>query len=154
MFTHSCFIKNTSDQLKDILVGLGYKEIKSISKYNGRKEYLYCSCGKFSEEPLHFCKSDKYAIYCQNEETFIAVASIRDDTDKNQWFASNYFDRNMRPDSFVKCLSEDYKDFFGDCPYTRNYDDYHKATVNELIKFFTKTYIQNESTDQAWSIRD
>ena len=89
-----------------------------------------------------------------NEDLFLAIAALRDDTDKNQWFASNYFNKNMNPDSFVKCTTDDYKEFFGDCPYTRNYDDYHKATINELIKFFNKTYIQNESTDQVWSIRD
>lgn len=153
MFTQSCYIKDTSAQLKAELVGLGYMEVKSISKYPGNKNYIYCSCGKFSEESLHFCKSDKYAIYCQNKDLFIAISSIRDDSDINQWFASNYFDKYMQPDSFIKCTINDYKVFFSDCAYIRNYDDYHKASVNELINYFNKTFT-HESTNQKFSIRN
>ena len=57
-----------------------------------------------------------------------------------QWFASNYISKYYpdRPESIHQCKILDYKDFFGDCPYTRNYDDCHKMTADEIMKEFTK----------------
>ena len=152
MFTQSCFIRKNTKYLIDKLEELGYS-YKGKSSNSAELTCLYCCLSGYyecTEIPGRF----ETPIDCgTNEDLFLAIAALRDDTDKNQWFASNYFDKNMNPDSFVKCTTDDYKEFFGDCPYIRNYDDYHKATVNELIKFFNKTYT-NESTDQAWSIRD
>lgn len=78
-----------------------------------------------------------------NEDLFFALAALRDDTDRNQWFVSNYFNRNMQPDEWCFCTEDDYKNFFGDCPYIRNYDDYHKATVEELLQHFNQKQNHN-----------
>lgn len=133
MFTQPCFIRKNSPELRKKLEYLGH---------------VYDEDEVFENAPITACEEifiwnameDAVLtgfIDCgTNEELFLAIASLRDDTDKNQWFASNYFDVNMKPDRFVICTINDYKEFFGDCPYTKNYDDYHKATVEELIEHF------------------
>lgn len=106
-FTTPCFIRKNKAELRKKLEELGYKN---------RNLYFYdcIDCGV-------------------NEELFLAIASLRDDTNYMQWFVctSDYkeydgkewkvgdFDLNTCPDDFDNIL-----------PHWR------KATVNELIEHF------------------
>lgn len=62
-----------------------------------------------------------------NEELFLAIVALRDDTDKNQWFTDGYL--------WFKCGDEM-------CDETIEYylnkygRKFHKATVEELINHF------------------
>ena len=90
-----------------------------------------------------------------DERSFIALASIRTDTDKNQWFASNYKHRYM--DSYASyhfCIKDDYRDYFGDNPQDENYDDFHKMTPNEVVEFMNNDYIAPKQESFIWVARE
>lgn len=90
-----------------------------------------------------------------DERSFIALASIRTDTDINQWFASNYKHRYM--DSFASyhfCTKDDYRDYFGDNPQDENYDDFHKMTPNEVVEFMNNNYIAPKQESFIWVARE
>lgn len=83
---------------------------------------------------------DKHSILCgkfidcgTNEELFLAIVALRDDTDKNQWFTDGYL--------WFKCGDEM-------CDETIEYyinkycRKFHKATVEELIEHFNVKNIQ------------
>ena len=70
-------------------------------------------------------------IYCgTNEELFLAIAALRDDSDKFQYFTNGVF--------WIKCSQLELKH-----ELDNNYEefcvaDFHKATVQELIEHFNK----------------
>lgn len=102
------------------------------------KQYIYCIENKWYYSGFKYL-TDNIIDCGDNISLFKAVAAIRSDNDKNQWFASNYYRRiknELVPESFVLCQSLDYKDWFGSNPYTSNYDDWHKASVDELKYYF------------------
>lgn len=68
-----------------------------------------------------------------NEELFLAIAALRDDTDDNQWFTNGKGDWGMYRDGSDGNLPG--MDFFG-MPNDFDLSHYHKATVNELIEHF------------------
>ena len=64
-------------------------------------------------------------IYCgTNEELFLAIAALRDDADKNQWFTdgNEYWQQCIGGFKFPSLAKE----------------KLHKATVQELIEHFNK----------------
>ena len=90
-----------------------------------------------------------------DERSFIALASIRTDTDKNQWFASNYKHRYMDCyASYHFCTNDDYRDYFGDNPQDENYDDFHKMTPNEVVEFMNNNYIAPKQESFIWVARE
>lgn len=102
------------------------------------KKFIYCIDNKWfwsGFKPLV-----ENVVDCDdNVNLFKAVAAIKDDTDSYQWFASNYYkrvDNTLIPEKFCLCETPDYKDWFGDNPYMSNYDDWHKASVDELKYYF------------------
>ena len=70
-------------------------------------------------------------IYCgTNEELFLAIAALRDDSDKFQYFTNGVF--------WIKCSQLELKH-----ELDNNYEefcvaDFHKATAQELIEHFNK----------------
>lgn len=143
MFLQRCFIKSDEAELVEKLEKLGYYCCnKNLISRGLLKEYYLVTepdiayailWGILPETEI----TGEDTIDCGTDEGFfLALAALRDDTDKNQLFCSNYFDRHNKPDDWQLCTEDNYKDFFGDCPYMRNYDDYHKATVEEIIKHF------------------
>ena len=73
-----------------------------------------------------------------NEELFLAIAALRDDSDKHQWFTNG--------EEWIKCEKEDWIDEIsslcvgGKYNYDRSGElsvDFQKATVEELIKKFS-----------------
>ena len=142
-FTQPCFIRKNTQELRRKLEGIGYvsccpfdSRCDAICVFvrNGKAEYLNFKIDEDFE--VNIKDSFPFVDAGTNEDLFLALAALRDDSDKNQWFASNYWDKKGSPDEWRFCTQDDYKDFFGDCPYIRNYDDYHKATVEELIEHF------------------
>lgn len=68
-----------------------------------------------------------------NEELFLAIASLRDDTNNNQLFTNDKGDWGIYRDGSNGGLLG--MDFYG-MPNDFNLSHYHKATVNELIEYF------------------
>lgn len=87
-FTQPCFIRKNTSELRKKLEELGYKDsvfddLKSggIITFSSRSEYSVLANYHFNR--VHALKSH---IDCgTNEELFLALAALRNDTDKNQW---------------------------------------------------------------------
>lgn len=142
-FTTPCFIRKNTDNIRNRLKEVGYKMLSPIEYDN-----LECSDNWVNDiKSLNDCNG----INCGfNEELFLAIAALRDDSNYMQWFITD------------SILSVSYSDSIGNDHYftepkgimffwDENWDNatiisgrYHKATVNELIEHF-KTKENNES---------
>ena len=134
-FTTPCFIRKNTQELRKKLEELGYKMLSPIEYDN-----LECSDNWVNDiKSLNDCNG----INCGfNEELFLAIAALRDDSNYMQWFITD------------SILSVSYGDSIGNDHYfiepkgimffwDENWDNatiisgrYHKATVNELIEHF------------------
>lgn len=134
-FTTPCFIRKNTDNIRNRLKEVGYKMLSPIEYDN-----LECSDNWVNDiKSLNDCNG----INCGfNEELFLAIAALRDDSNYMQWFITD------------SILSVSYSDSIGNDHYfiepkgimffwDENWDNatiisgrYHKATVNELIEHF------------------
>jgi hypothetical protein len=134
-FTTPCFIRKNTEALRKKLEEIGYKMLFPIEYDN-----LECSDNWVNDiKSLNDCNG----IDCgTNEELFLAIAALRDDSNYMQWFIAD------------SILSVSYDDSIGNDHYfiepkgimffwDENWDNatiisgrYHKATVNELIEHF------------------
>ena len=125
MFTQKCFIRKNTPEIVNALEQLGYGTL--FSARNGYGEYLCCynsivTGSDGSEINYEF-------IDCgTNEKLFLAIAALRDDSDKFQYFTNGVF--------WIKCSQLELKH-----ELDNNYEefcvaDFHKATVEELIEHF------------------
>ena len=124
-FTQACFIRKISDELCNKLTELGYKdcwtggihtaELKTIT-------YVGNQCWCLTEfEPRN-------SIDCgTNEELFLALAALRDDSDYMQWFVTE-------KDEWVKCERK----YFYQEHITKTWRTWHKATVEEIVEHFNR----------------
>ena len=129
MFVASCFIKKNTPELRKKLEELGYT-------YNGRDteswgaSALYCFDGKYYE--VYHAKPSRYhsIVDCgTNEELFLGLAALRDDTDKNQWVIDEANECFGWENSWSICDKDDMNERVV-------YTHYRKATVEEIIKHF------------------
>lgn len=63
-----------------------------------------------------------------NEELFLAIAALRDDTDKYQWFTDG--------NKWIMCPAIKFSTYWVYNDIDVNIDTVHKATVDELIEHF------------------
>ena len=140
-FIQPCYIYKNTELLRENLEKLGYK----------------CNC-KFDSNMLwivgnnYFCSNQMLLnnreigdlvfdkICCgTNEELFLAIAALRDDSDINQWFVYNNTDweneEDLKEITFFLCKEKNVK---SEMCCNLLYNDCRKATVEELIKHFTK----------------
>lgn len=146
-FIQPCFIRKNTPELKKKLEELGYKPFGSV-KYEWDTGWGLSTDNRLGEfesfdnnglENIIKCESPDYedSIDCgTNEELFIAIASLRDDTDVNQWFVMDveeYMDINQG-DWFIATDRTKGKHIGTqiDPMYC------HKATVEEIIEHFKK----------------
>ena len=132
MFTTPCFIKKNTPELRKKLEELGYT-------YNGRDteswgaSALYCFDGKYYE--VYPAKPSRYHLIVDcgtNEELFLALAALRDDSDYMQWFVNEngYFEM---------CFNDKVENYlcgYGVRKYRQIDETYHKATTKEIIEHF------------------
>ena len=72
-----------------------------------------------------------------NEELFLAIAALRDDTDENQWFTNGEeWAYHPKTECCSPCNTVYRTLAFDSIPKDTNMGNYHKATVEELIKHF------------------
>lgn len=113
-FTTPCFIRKNTEALRKNLEEVGYKMLSPIEYDN-----LECSDNWVNDiKSLNDCNG----IDCgTNEELFLALAALRDDTDKFQWFISpeGIWVYNKDNDSILEVSLK-----------------WRKATVDELIEHF------------------
>ena len=123
MFTQKCFIRKNTPELVNKLEELGYKAL--FSARNGYGKYLYAFNGTIVGGEYNAYDERSGFIDCkESEELFIAIASLRDDTDNIQWFTdgNGYWQQCIGSFKFPSLAKE----------------KLHKATVQELIEHFNK----------------
>lgn len=96
MFTKSCFIRKNSSQLRKKLRELGYEPFREredeelcIATFAYGSKYIIISEDDFDDTDQSRTWNCNGRIDCgTNEELFLAIAALRDDSDKNQWFVT------------------------------------------------------------------
>ena len=141
MFTQSCFIRKNTPELRKKLEELGYNRyplwMADWSDDDSRYVYLVTDVLYYTypQEPTN-PKNGEYIDCGTNEELFLALAALRDDTDINQWFIMDcdvYLHIN-KGDWFISTDRNKGKHIGTqiDPMYC------HKATVEEIIEHFKK----------------
>lgn len=136
-FTTPCFIRKNTQELRRGLEELGYShgKPKYYADDDNKYDFIMCHNGIFFllSQKNHVIRNGhplkKYgSIDCgTNEGLFLAIAALRDDTDKYQWFTDGYL--------WFKCGDEVCNETIE--YYLNKYGrKIHKATVNELIEHF------------------
>lgn len=143
-FTTPCFIRKNTPELRKKLEELGYEILNSgnttldAHNYDGNGSHKSIEEGRAiitSYGNLYGVIYDidtvtkKGRIDCgTNEELFLAIAALRDDTDKNQWFTDG--------DKWILCPEIKFSTYWVYNDIDVNIDTVHKATVDELIEYF------------------
>lgn len=129
-FTTQCFIhKNTAD-IRNGLKGLGYY----CNPYSGWHNLFTCVFGinsvySLDDYDTNGLKEIDGLIDCgTNGGLFPAIAALRDDTDKNQWFTDG--------DKWILCPETKFSTYWVCYHIDVNTDTVHKAAVDELIEHF------------------
>ena len=126
-FTTPCFIHKNTPELRKKLEELGYKN---------RNLYFYDCIGVVYDgfdciSQWMFGSIWDFAdcIDCGvNEDLFLAIAALRDDTDKYQWFTDG--------NKWILCFEIEFSTCWVYNDIDVNLDVIHKATVNELVEHF------------------
>ena len=143
MFTNSCIILKNTKHLRDKLEEFGYKIPLCYSYYEGRKRGLLCrpnlaigvpeDCDDFNLD--EYLKNNPYIINCgTNEDLFLALAALRNDSDKYQFFTDGIHWEIYPLEGFIN------NDMIR--KWELRYNELgvkyklHKATVQELIQHF------------------
>ena len=143
-FTTPCFIRKNTETLRKKLEELGYEILNSgnttldAHNYDGKGSHKSIEEGKAIITSYGYLYgviynvdtvTKKGRIDCgTNEELFLAIAALRDDTDKNQWFTDG--------DKWILCPEIKFSTYWVYNDVDVNLDVIHKATVNELIEHF------------------
>lgn len=130
MFTQPCFIRKNTPELREELINFGYKHVRSIIKNS--EPMIFANNLYFANNfPYNAMLIDESIDCGTNEQLFIAIAALRDDMDKNQWFTNG--------DDWILCdflhISEHFY-FYKIDKIDLDIDSMHKATVEELIEHF------------------
>lgn len=148
-FVQPCFIRKNTPELRKKLEELGYKPSYPIFQYPEVFKHI-AACNFFGskyygvsdDEVSHHGEikdaiKNRGMIDCDdNEELFIALSALRDDTDVNQWFIYNTIGNQVgkfETVEWVKCLDVKMEDYFS---YDSIYKFMRKATVAEIIEHF------------------
>ena len=133
MFTQPCFIKKNTPELRNKLEELGYKPSYPIFQYPEAFKHI-AACNFFGSkyygvsddelschgEIIDVIKNGGMIDCGTNEELFLELAALRDDTNKNQWFTDGKLWEKSNND-----LPSHYMQLEG-----------HKATIEEIVEHF------------------
>lgn len=152
-FTTSCFIRKNTPELRSKLKELGYdiccctefKDACWLNTFLLDKEHSVHGVGYLDEvEPLPLekrlqcflednARSEHPDIDCgENEQMFLALAAMRDDSDINQYFICDKVSITLGKTYYSgDYLYYQYDEFF-------DKQNWHKATVEEIIEHFKR----------------
>lgn len=131
-FTTPCFIHKSTKELTD--------KIYRLRERSGRNfwhcEYLTLL---LAEEEQFTCLDDErgnaemlikegYIDCGVNENLFLSLAALRDDTDRFQWFTDG--------EKWIQCQEIKFSTYWAYNDIEVNIDSIHKADVSELIEHF------------------
>ena len=136
----SCCIHKNSKILREKLKKLGYLDNTCFTSFDNFLYILgdnYYTCKNYQK--FKVLRSEEFVqnecVDCgTNEELFLAIAALSDDTDENQWFViDTYFYEDMPKGYWFKSTDMHGKYHIG----TKIEPFYcHKATVEELVEHF------------------
>ena len=128
-FTTPAFIRKNTPELRKRLEELGYY-LHPECIDDDRGNYLFVNREYYLNRPLGYSEELSRSIDCgTNESLFLALASLRNDSDIHQWFT----DGEKWVISDIHSLLE-LKEYFQLIKF--DYSKTHKATAEELIKHF------------------
>jgi hypothetical protein len=135
MFIQPCFIRNNTPELRKKLEELGYKfsgadhiELDCIVTFPHHDTFSVFTTYRFNIYDDSFKIVWKEYIDCgTNEELFLALSALRDDSDYMQWFISG--------NKWFKFGGVVQNGFIID---KETHLLYYKATVEEIIEHFKK----------------
>jgi hypothetical protein len=155
MFTQKCFIENNTPELRNKLEEIGIK--RACIFFESKYLFTYSFEGEQYYQGINY-KPNKMMVTIDcgtNEELFLAIAALRDDSDYMQWFeedetieygVSGFNAPRKKIGEKWYQYSVDNNNISNKIKY--NFDTYghidgyeqqlHKATVEELIKHFSK----------------
>lgn len=153
-FTTPCFIRKNTPELRKKLEELGYEpyklrptdDYKKASSYWRENSYDNL-IADFTDDEFYYCGigSDELDIKpemlnglidCgENYQLFLALAALRDDSDKFQWFCD---DEEEEYKSFFFCEYDDVEQHIHEKMDGWDCEGFHKATIEELINYFNK----------------
>lgn len=138
-FTTAAFIRRNTPELRKKLEELGYRLFgeelnEDLCIFTSPECGLY-NIEFFSNIP-HPEETD--SIDCgDNEELFLSIASLRDDTNENQWFTNGEeWAYHPKTECCSPCNTVYRTLAFDSISKDTNMGNYHKATVEELIEHF------------------
>lgn len=132
MFIQSAFIRKNSPELREKLEELGYEPNAYESFWEDNNRYIITKIDSQGYAFYTLCIKNCYLLENElfidcgdNEELFLAIAALRDDDNYMQWFTDgeNWFQNKQNDIEVIK---------YG----AGNPINFHKATVEELIKHF------------------
>ena len=140
-FTTPAFIRKNTSDLRKKLERLGYY-LHPECIDDDRGNYLFVNREYYLNRPLGYSEELSRSIDCgTNEDLFLAIAALRDDTDDKQIFTNGKGDFAIcREDE--KCGGLNGLEYVN-MPNDFNIDNYHKATVEELIEHFKEKEVNH-----------
>lgn len=141
MFKQSCFIRLSTTDIVDRLHRLGGRQGTHFW-YSNNLTLLVAESDKY------YCLDNEYGnaenlikngfVDCQtNKELFIAIASLRNDSDKNQWFICQEEYISTHTMQLVKVGTWQMNTQYDKLTYGLKHL-WRKASLQELIEHFTK----------------
>lgn len=140
-FTTPCFIRKNTPELRRGLEELGYSKDYPEWTVDCSIIWAYQYPIKGFDTPNYVIADsfdipfDKHSALCgkfidcgTNEELFLAIAALRDDTDKYQWFTDG--------NKWIMCPVIKFFTYWIYNDIDVNIDTVHEATVDELIEYF------------------
>ena len=142
MFIQPCFIRKNTPELRKKLEELGYEPNAYESFWEDNNRYIITTIDSQGYAFYTLCikncciLENELFIDCgTNEELFLALVALRNETNKNQWFISNV-------DIFTECYNNEWR-LYENWLNTFTIEDLNskippirKATVEEIIEYF------------------
>jgi len=150
-FTTAAFIRKNTPELRKKLEKLGYKSVSLIEDrpclFTASYLNAYHSIPPewFDDDNPHTTYNCAGRIDCgTNEELFLAIAALRDDTNENQWFTNGEeWAYHPKTECCSPCNTVYRTLAFDYIPKDTNMVNYHKATVKELIEHFKEKEVNH-----------
>lgn len=139
MFTTPCFIRKNTPELKSKLENIGYHRRPIKEKYDKHKFLLtYCD-GCYNSSTGNETGIENYIDCGYNKKLFLAIAALRDDTDKYQCITNGKILMTCEKDDINEFVAIIYDGYHFENEEERKdalSNRWHKLTVYELIEHF------------------
>ena len=139
-FTTPCIIRKNTTKIRDRLKELDYNCNPYLGWHNLYTTiHGYASVYSMNDDDINVLskKIDSFIDCGVNENLFLAIAALRDDTNENQWFTNGEeWAYHPKTECCSPCNTVYRTLAFDYIPKDTNMVNYHKATVKELIEYF------------------